>query len=223
MGQGLWWASTQRPSMWYVDAIRQAKTEKDLTGKPIVEVQDVTFYPLAYSGQFDIYITAKLKVSKLGGGGKYNFKRSTIGVGSPIDFEFSSVQYSGTIIDLSTQPINPQYVEKTIYLTKKFAYPWEYDAIQVGDFLNNGKEKVFEIVDKSFSDNNDVVTTEFGKLYNLGVTEQRKYIVVKAKIKVAVTDGQFVFEEEQVIAPGRYINTSTPHFAFTDFVISKVE
>ena len=227
VGQGSWWASTQKPSMWFVNAIYNAKQEKDLTDKPIVEVQNVTYYPLVYSNstlsQFDIYITAKLKVSKLGSGGKYNFNRSTIGVGSPIDFEFSSVQYSGTITDLSTQPIIPQYIEKTVYLTKKYAYPWEYDTIQIGDFLNNGKDKIFEVIDKNQSDNNEIATTEFGKLSSLESTELRKYISIKAKIKVEIINDQFVFAEEQIITPGRLINLATPHYAFSDFIVSKVE
>ena len=71
-------------------------------------------------------------MSKLGKTGKYNFKRSTIGVGAPIDFEFPNVQFSGTIMTISEKPLIEKYVEKTIYMTKKYAYLWEYDAIHIG-------------------------------------------------------------------------------------------
>ena len=121
VGQGLWWATTQRPSLWFVRAIEQANEQKELTGKTLAKILNVTYYPYYGSGQYETYITAQLKVSKVGGTGTYNFNRETIGVSSSIDLEFSNVQFSGTIIDLSETPIKDSYVEKTIYLTKKYS------------------------------------------------------------------------------------------------------
>ena len=43
VGQGLWWANTSRPNAWFVEAIKQAKVEVDLTGQPIAQIQGVGY------------------------------------------------------------------------------------------------------------------------------------------------------------------------------------
>jgi len=222
MGQGLWWATTQKSPVWFVNAIKKGNVEGDLTGNPTAEILSVRYYPYYASGQYDVYLNVKLKVSSLGKSKKYSFKRSTIGVGSPIDFEFPTVQFSGTIIELSDKPIIDKYIEKTIYLTKKYAYPWEYDAIRVGDKYFDGEETVFEILDKTASDNNQIIATEFGKAVP-GLTETTKYIILKAKIKAKDEAGKLVFGEDQIINTGRSLNISTANFTFTDYFVGGIE
>ena len=43
VGQGLWWATTQRPSFWFVEALKKGVMETDLTGEPIAEIKDVLY------------------------------------------------------------------------------------------------------------------------------------------------------------------------------------
>lgn len=222
MGQGLWWASTQKPSMWFIQAIKQAKEEKDLAGKPVATIEKVVYYPWYGGSQYDVYVNLKLRVSKVGNAGKYNFNRSTIGVGAPIDFEFDAVQFSGTIIQLSTQPIKDTYVEKTVVLTKKGAYPWEYDAIQIGAAINNGETNIFNVADKQAVDTYSLAGDQLGN-YLASNSENRKYITVKITMRGRVENGQFVFGEEQIISAGRVISFSTPSFVFNDFTIAGIE
>ena len=222
VGQGLWWATTQRPSLWFVRAIEQANEQKELTGKTLAKILNVTYYPYYGSGQYETYITAQLKVSKVGGTGTYNFNRETIGVSSSIDLEFSNVQFSGTIIDLSETPIKDSYVEKTIYLTKKYSYPWEYDQIQLGDSLSNGKKKIFEVVDKAKGDTNEMFFNDLGKLVSTE-SETYRYIIIKAKVQVKNIDGQYIFGEEYVLSSGRRIPVVTNNLTLNDYTISKIE
>ena len=222
VGQGLWWATTQRPSLWFVRAIEQANEQKELTGKTLAKILNVTYYPYYGSGQYETYITAQLKVSKVGGTGTYNFNRETIGVSSSIDLEFSNVQFSGTIIDLSETPIKDSYVEKTIYLTKKYSYPWEYDQIQLGDSLSNGKKKIFEVVDKAKGDTNEMFFNDLGKLVSTE-SETYRYIIIKAKVQVKNIDGQYIFGEEYVLSSGRSIPVVTNNLTLNDYTISKIE
>lgn len=226
VGQGLWWASTQKPSMWYVEAFKRIKEtqeqEKELTGQPQAEILEVRYYPSSLSNQYDVYLLMRLKVAKMGKIGKYNFKRSTIGIGSPVDFEFPSLQFSGTIIDISEKPIKEKYEEKTIILTKRNANPWEYDSIRIGDFYFDGKEKVFEVLEKTAKDTQTLTSDIFGN-YPETIPELRRYIFVKAKIKINKKDGSLIFGEEQIIAPGKIINIATNNFQFTDYLVAKVE
>jgi len=223
VGQGLWWANTQRPNTWFVEAIKRAKEEVDLTGQPIVQIQGVRYYRWWGGGQFDTYITAKLRVSKLGKTGKYNFKRSTIGVGAPVDFEFPNVQFSGTIMTISEKPLIEKYVEKTVYMTKKYAYLWEYDAMQVGDTYFDGQDTVFTLLEKQLSDTNEVVKPDTGGLINSQQAEQRKYILLKAKIKVREESSQLIFGEEQIVTQGNGFYVVTPRFGYNEYVVAKVE
>lgn len=223
MGQGLWWASTQRPSIWFVQNIKKGDVERDLVGSPIAQILSVRYYPWYTSNQYDVYLTVKLKVSGNKKTQKYNFKRSAIGVGSPIDFEFPNSQFSGTITDLKNEPIKDNYVEKIVYLTKRYAYPWEYDGIKIGDKFFDGEDTVFEVLDKSSSDTAEVITQESTKILNLQTTELRRYITVKAKIKVKKVGEQYVFGEEQVLSPGKPINVSTSSFSFTDYIVASIQ
>lgn len=222
LGQGLWWASGAKPSIWLAKGIVKGDTEKDLLGKNIVEVLGVRYYPYYTSDQYDVYLTLKLKV---GGNTKrktYSFKRSNIGVGSPIELELPAYQVSGTITEISDQPIEDTYVEKIVNLVKQNAYPWEYDGIKIGDIYFDGENNVFEVLDKTASDITGIFSQ---KTYTAApiTSESRKYITVKAKIITKVKDKQLIFGEDQVIRIGKIMNISTPNFTFDTYVIGKIE
>lgn len=222
VGQGLWWASTQRPSWWFVQAIKPGMAQKDLVGNPVAQIISVRYYPWYSSGQYDVYVDLKLKVTANKRTGEYSFNRSTIGTGSPIDLEFPSTQFSGTIIQLNNTSLNNTYVPKTIFLTKKGAYPWEYDAIQIGDTYFDGENTVFTILDKQSSDTTIIAPDSFGN--NISTTvDQKKYIIVKARILIQNVNNQLLFGEEQIIAPGKTISIATSNFTFNDYVVGGIE
>ncbi len=231
VGQGLWWASTQKPSLWFVQSFEKLKKdqEKDLTGQPVAQVLSVRYYPTYIPNQYtyipnqyDVYLTMKLKVTKMGKVGKYNFKRSAIGVGSPVDFEFPSAQFSGTIIALSENPFKEKYIEKIVYITKLAAYSFEYDSIQLNDRYFDGEDWVVEVLDKEGGEIANLIPVA-RSLINPNLTQTRQNIVVKLRLKGKVDNNNFIFGEEQIIAPGKTINLSTNNFQFNDYVIAKVE
>ena len=237
IGQGLWWASTAKPGIWLAGAIKKGDTETSILGGKSVEVLNVRYYPYYSSmaaDQFDVYLTLKLRVSHNKKTNQYLFKRTAVSVGSPIELELTSAQVDGTVVELAGEPFEEKYLEKTVYLTKRSAYAWEFDAIKVGDKYFDGENTVFEILDKSSSDKLSFSADKFSisssipSIENLYFTypiipETRKYITVKAKILVKEKNNQLVFAEEQVIRPGKLINLSTPNFVFTDFVVGKIE
>lgn len=224
VGQGMWWASTQKPSLWFVKAIQEAKEQKDLTGKPVVTLLGVTYYPYtlsqALAGQYDVYVTVKLKVSAVGKKGTYNFNRETIGVSAPIDLEFPNVQFSGTIIALSEQPFIEKYEYKMVYLTKRIPYPWEFEQIKIGDVQQIGKREVFRILDVYSGGISESTLLQQGTL----ISAQTNSYTVKSQILVKHEDGQYIFGEEYPIAPGKLLQgVATNNFTFTDYYITKIE
>jgi hypothetical protein len=238
VGQGYWWATTQRPNQWFVKGIQQQEIEqKDISGKPIVKILDVSYYPYYGTGQYDIYVIAQLNVSQIGNKGTYNFNREIIGIGSPINLEFKNVQFSGTIIDISPQPIQETFVEKTVYLTKKTTQSWEFEAIKVGDTFKNDKKTLFEILDKSESDRysgfetgqvsgfvNDQGQQLTGTIQTIPVdTETYTYITLKTKMLLKKEDDQLFFGEELAIAPGRQFGITIPSAVLSSYIVTKVE
>jgi len=221
IGQGLWWASTQKPSLWFVKSIKKGDIQNDLVGSPVAEILSVNYYPTLYPNQFDVYLTLKLKVSGNNKTGKYNFNRSTIGVGAPIDLEFPSSQFSATVVEMKDRPIRNLWVEKTVYLNKSFAYPWEYETIKVGDVFLNGEEKIVEILDKWLGETTSVISQQ--KAIDPSNVQTRNNITVKIKLKGKLENEKFVFGEEQVIAPGKAVYINTDNFTFTDYIVSKIE
>lgn len=222
VSQGYWWATTQKPNMWYIKAIQQAKEEKDVIGEPLATVMRVAYYPWYGSNSFDIFVTLRIKVTKIGKTGVYSFKRETIGVSSPIDFEFEKVQFTGTIVTMSEKPIVPTTTNKVVYLSKKYTYPWEYDAIHIGDYFNDGNTNVIEILDKAKGDTNEVIVNEGGRLVS-NETEEYRYISLKIKMRVREDGGQVFYGDEIIVSPGRSLGFVTNGFTFNDYVVSKIE
>lgn len=222
VGQGYWWASTQRPNSWFVQAIKKAKEEKDVGGNVIAKISNVTFYPFYGSNQFDVYVTARLLVTTAVGGRGYNFKRESIAVGSPIDFEFKNVQFSGTVIMLDDKPIKTKTIEKVMYLTKKYSYPWEYEEIKIGDYFFDNNEKVLEILEKAKGETNEVVFNDLGKL-STTETESYDYIVIKVKVRVQEINNNLIYAEEVLLSPMRGFDFITNKFIYNNFLISKIE
>lgn len=222
LGQGLWWTGGARPNIWFVNALKSANVEKDLLGTPIAQIISVRYYPYFSSDQYDVYLYLKLKVSKRGNPPKYLFKRSTLGVSSPIELEFPAVQATGTIIALSDQAIEENRVEKEITLTKFLQYPWEYQAIRIGDKFNDGQEDVFTVTDKNMASLSslglDILSISGSK-----IARSQQYAVVKAKIKVREENGQYIYGEDQRITIGKTINLSTPEFTFADYTVGEIK
>lgn len=222
VGQGYWWATTQQPSIWMVKAIQAAQKQKDLTGEPIAQIINIDYYPYLGTSQFNVFVTLKLRVTKVGKNGMYNFNRETIGVATPIDLEFPSAQFSGVIIQLSEKPIITRLVPKIIYLTKKYSYPWEFDEIKIGDKFNDGDVDVLKILDKAKGETNEVLLNDQGKLIS-SQTETYNYIILKIRAMVQEEGPLYVYGEEITMSPIRGFDFVTDEYIYNNFTISKIE
>lgn len=225
VSQGLWWANTSRPSMWYVQALKKGSVEMGLSGEPIAEVLSVRYYTWYGRDQFDVYMTIKIAASKKETTNTYSFKRSNVAIAAPIELDFGTVQVTGTVMDISESPFSDEYIEKTITLTKRFAYPWEFSAIQVGDTYFDGEDTVFEITSKRRVDSaaSYVSTTVDRELYSPLQSDQTSTIEVIGKIKLMQNDNVPTFGPEYTILLGNQLNVSTTKFNFYDYFISSLE
>lgn len=220
VSQGLWWASTAKPTQWYIHALKKGLTEGS-GENPTSKVLNVRYYPSYTPDQFDVYMTVQLTVTYNEKNGKYFFKRSVLNVASPVEFEFPTVSVTGTVIAISEFPFEDKYTEKTVTLSKNYANPSEFAEIQIGDTYFDGEEKVMEILKKEATDSVYSIR-DIGPNF-IGRTENRKDIVLTVKLKGKESDGKFIFGEEQVIRPGKAFYAATNAFTFSDYTIRKVE
>jgi len=221
VSQGLWWASTNKPNIWLANAIKKGDTELSLGGKPLAEILSVRVYPWSLSDQYDIFLNVKLLVDKSSSRGTYTYKRSQLAVGSPVDFEFQNSQYSGTVLALSENPFEEKKSKKIITLYKAFAVPWEYEAIVVSDEYHDREEVVFKILDKKYIPSYSMYSS-YGNNYAVE-SEPKITITVIAEVLVSEIDGMIVFGEEQILKQGSTMRITTPHYAFSNYYIEKIE
>lgn len=225
VSQGYWWASTLKPSYWLAESLQKGDSELDLSGKPIAEIVEVRRYPVGYSSngsdQYDVYLMVRLQAHLNKKTGVYSFKRSTISVGSPIDFEFGRVTLSGTIMELSKKPIHDTYIEKVVTLQKLEAEPWEFEAIQKGATYFDGEETVVEVIDVS-KENSYAVYTNFGNNYPIFLKPPVN-ITATVRMKLIQKGNNLIFRNEIPLILGKEINMSLDTFIFDKFIISSIQ
>lgn len=221
VSQGYWWANTQKPNIWYARSIRKGVVEQSISGKANAEIISVQYYPFWGSDQYDVYMIVRLSVSHNEKTNKYTYKRSILGISSPVDFEFPTTVVSGTVMDISDEPFKEEYSEKIITFEKKYAAPWEYDAIEIGDTYSNGEDTVVEILDKGRT-NSFAAYGGAGNNYQVESAPVQN-IVVTARIKVQEKNGEYIFGEEQILRVGKIVNILTNNFVFDQYTLSSID
>ena len=224
ISQGSWWVVAQKPSIWFIQNLNTGERQQKLLGGVDAEIIETRYYPFKsdahkFETEYSVYVLIKLSVEKTGG--KYLFNRNPIAVGSEIDLAFPSVQFAGTIISLSPQLPEGELTEKTIVLTKKLAYPWEYDMVKAGDTQFDGEDSVFEVTSKSLRDTYTLRQDVYGNTAYQS-PERRIYLTVTGKIKVRDEGGNLIFGEEQILKPGSEIDLATNGFVFSQFYVADI-
>lgn len=221
ISQGLWWSTTTKPSHWFTQAFKIGDQALNLLGQPIAEITDFVYYP-EDNKHYNITVTVKLSTKYSPKNKTYQFDRSQLAVGSPINIDFPTSQLTGTIIDFSPNPITNPLVEKTVVLEKR-GFNWELNAIPLGDKYFNGNQNVFEIIDKQAI--NTLLQTydsQNNPLYYQTNTISVKNITITAKIMFKENGGRLFFGENQLATPGGQLAIITPNFDYSYFVITKI-
>ena len=224
ISQGSWWVVAQKPSIWFIQNLNAGEKQQTLLGGVDAEIIETRYYPFKsdahkFETEYSIYVLARLSVETTGG--RYIFNRKPIAVGSEINLAFPSVQFAGTIISLSPELPKDELTEKTIVLTKKLAYPWEYDMVKAGDTQFDGVDSVFEVTSKSFRDTYTLRQDVYGNTAYQS-PERRIYLTVTGRIKVRQEDGNLIFGEEQILKPGSEIDLATDGFVFSQFYVADI-
>ena len=222
VSQGFWWGTSAKPNVWFTKAIKKGEVEYNFFGKPAAEIIQVKYYPVGSSPNadvFNIYFVVKLDADYNKKTQQYVFKRKTLAVGSPIEVITQSANITGTVIEISKQEFDDKYEEKIVTLTKKLAFPWEYDAIKIGDKYYDGEDVVFEILTKHQIPTTTITNDAYGNI----ISESKRYITIKARVRVKSNNERLLFGEEKVLTTGTELDVSTEGFGFNKYFVSKIE
>lgn len=225
IGQRYWWANTLKPTTWIANAITKGDETYDLLNKTEAKIISVKHYPTWANNQVDVSVTLLLKVSKNNKTGGYDFNRSPVAIGSPIQITFPKVDIIGNVTEISDKPFQDKYVDKVIFLVYHTGYnkdfPYRYDTINLGDTYFDGEDYSFKILDKRlvkniwmFSNNNT------GQAYEQSI-ETVQNIEVKAKIRVREINNEFYYGDYKIITNAS-VPFATSNFVYEGFEIRKI-
>lgn len=232
LGQGYWWASTVRPSMWYSNSLKKGDVATDLINKPTASVIEVRRYPVsainAFGGmQYETYILLKLKSQYNKNTGLYSFNRSTLSIGSPIEVQFPNADITGTIIEFSRNPIKKKYVDKIIYLVNQGGYnkdfPYRFDNLEIGDKYFDGEDTVLEILDKQLEKSILSIQNNTNAQIFEREIETTQNIVAKVRVKVEESKDGYFYGIDYKIMQNLYVPFATNNSFFEGFIVRKIE
>lgn len=227
VGQGLWWAATSRPNIWIANGIQRGEITYGQFGNPKAEILRVRRYPTGFSSQYDVYVTLKLAATYNEKNGEYNYDRSILSIGSPIAVQFTTINLTGSVMELSPRPFEEKYEDRIIYLVNKGGYAtdftYRYDSIQAGDKYYDGEETVFEVLEKSLEKNILVEGNDITSTFYEGEISSNQNIVVKARIKVQKRADYLLYGEENIVNANAFIPIATHNYLFENFNVRKIE
>lgn len=226
-GPGNWWWVTPPPPYWLTQAINVGDKEYGSWGKAIAEILEIRVYPSAgqnreiiSASDMDFSLKVRLQVRR-DKTGRIQFKRNPVQIGMPITLSTGKVMITGNVTWIEGQE-EPEITEKIIEVKGYRRFPWEGEAIKIGDKMTDGNEVIAEVLDKGAELAEMVVTTDVGNVL-LRREPTRRDITVKFKIKGVEKNGEFIFREEQIVKPGKRIFIQTPSYDFSEFYyVSKV-
>lgn len=231
IAQGYWWASTKDPAYWIPRSIKKGDKEYGFFNQPIAEIEEVRYYPgdkqSPEETNYNVILIAKLQASYNKSNKTYTFKRADLTVGSPVEIDTSKTLITGVVMQISDTPLQDNYIEKTVTLTKYEAYFWEYSNINIGDTYFDGVDKVFEITGKNLAGSSSYFTRT---TYNSNgvqkiidsATDKKYRIILQAKIKVIDEDGRFLYGEK-VVQKSSEFSLSTADSQIKEYFITSLK
>ncbi len=215
---GNWWWVTPRPPDWLAFSIKKGDKEYNSANKATAEVMAVDVYDAGGSTR-DAYLSVRLAVQHNKKTNQYRYKGEPVAIGDPISLDLNNAFFPGMIVAIYKDgEYNKQYVEKIVHIRHKNRWPYEFDAIHVGDTIVDGDGIVItEILEKSRTPALTEAANNNGQLVRTASTIYEDFYLT-VKLKMVEQNGEFVYREEQYIKTG-----SSIWLLFTNYNLSEGE
>lgn len=219
-GPGNWWWVTPAPPYWLANAVEKGDVEVDYRGRVIAEIFDFRAYKTG-EATTDFYIKARLNVKFDKTSGRFRYKGEPVEVGVPITLETATALITGNIIWVEGRE-EGERVEKVVKLKLYEKYPWEAEAIAVGDTMTDGEgDIVAKILDKRVERAEITVETDRGDVLARRDPLKRD-ITLDVKLVTIKYGDELLFRKDQIVKVGKKLLIQTPHYDFEDAYVINI-
>lgn len=221
---GEWWWDTARPPFWIGTAVSPGIAEYDMSGDKVVEVLDVQQYD--QGARKAMMIKARLMVSKNIRTQKYRFKQNPLEIGSTIVIEPGNVQMYANVIGIQGVQEKQPLQKQTVLARWNNVYPWQADAVAVGDSMRVGStQEVARVLSKEVRNTEKTIVDEnsLGELTVATEDPFRRDVFLTLEILTTQWGEQRFFGYSQIIKVGEYLFLSFPKVLVSAQIISYSE
>lgn len=157
---GEWWWDTLHPPYWLGDPIVNGAVEYTIQGKKQVELLEIQKFN--EGSKKTIYIKARLLATVNKWTKKYRYKQTPLEIGATILLAPNNIQLYANIIGIQGVSPERQRVKRTVTLKWYNIYPWQAEAISVGDQMISSEKDVWvTILTKEVANAEKIILNEF--------------------------------------------------------------
>ena len=220
---GEWWWDTSHPPYWLGDPIVEGAAEYTIQGKKQIELLEVQKFN--EGNKKTIYIKARLLATANKWTKKYRYKQTPLEIGSTLLLAPNNIQLYANVIGI--QGISPErkHKKRTVSLKWYNVYPWQADAISVGDKMISSEKDVWAtILSKDVTNAEKIILNEDTQSLQgnvvIGTTNPLKRdVVIKAEIKTTLATNSEVFAYYLPVKIGDMIIINLPKIIITPLII----
>lgn len=228
---GEWWWITADPPYWLSNPVLKGAAEYDIKGQKLVEVLSVEKFdqPIRKT----MMVRARLLVTKNLRTKKYRFKQTPLEIGATIAISPGNIEMFANVMGIEgVQDLSPQET-KTITVRWYNVFPWQADAIRVGDVMKDGSGfEVARILKKETVVSEKTIITEAnqsvygipskqtGQLVLLRSDPLRRDVTMVVDILTRRLDDQYYFGVVQRVKVGEMLYISLPDIFINPTIIS---
>jgi len=217
---GEWWWDTTHPPYWLGDPIVDGAVEYTIQGKKQVELLDVQKFN--EGSKKTVYIKARLLATVNKWTKKYRYKQNPLEVGATLLLSPNNVQLYANVIGL--QGITPErkHTKRTVTLKWYNVYPWQADAISIGDkMISSDKDTWATILTKVVTNAEKIILAGFpqGNVV-IGTTDPlRRDVTLTAEIQTTQATNSEVFAYYQPVKIGDILIINLPKIIITPLIV----
>ncbi|MFZ2025563.1 MAG: hypothetical protein WAV51_04760 [Microgenomates group bacterium] len=227
---GEWWWGTPSPPYWLGSPVSRGAIEYDIKGRKLVEVLSVEKFEEV--GRTSMILQVRLLISKNVLTKKYRFKQNPLEIGTTISISPGSVQLYANVTGIEGVQLLGNAEKQRVVVRLFNVFPWQADAIHVGDVMKSGSEEVAKVLTKEVVAAEKTIVTEStqlsydapgkrsGQLVLLRSDPLRRDVTMEMEIAVRTVNNQRYFGFTQTVKVGEYVYISLPSIFINPVIIS---
>ncbi|KKR32204.1 MAG: hypothetical protein UT63_C0049G0003 [Candidatus Gottesmanbacteria bacterium GW2011_GWC2_39_8] len=206
--------------IWNADIFNTGDTEKDNLGNNIAIIKNVEKYWAPDNRKYLVIETdiktvydPKLK--------RYKFKNNPVSAGGPIELNLGNNYLSGMIISTPDTPKNEK-VKRIVSITEKSIWPWQADAVSIGDEIKEKDEVLAKVINKTVELADQPVNTIDGRIV-AAKNPFKRDMTLDLELILNKSENGLYFPFLQKVKVGEILNLEFPKTEIEGALITEVK